>query len=264
MAETQYLSQLDALISWPNFLVLAVSAILTTIAIVRAPGRSGDFITVLPNSALAYELFLPIAVAGFGLGSGIEHLWPDGLVVFVLHLSWCALLGAITLAVLGLRPLTLFGYTLSGAIALLGVILLAGLLGAGAVIGTGMGLPTPTPSLTPTLTATSTLTPTPVPPTATLTPTSTPTITLTPTPTYTLTPTPILVEVRADVDEGARIRREPNGETIAFLANGAVVILLPETKEVDGEMWVQVQTFEGLQGWMVENLLRRTTATPIP
>lgn len=264
MAETQYLSQLHAQISWPNLLVLAVSAILTTVAVVRTPGRTGELATVLPNSALAYELFLPLAVAGFGLGSGIEHLWPDGLVVFVLYLSWSALLGAITLAVLGLRPLTLFGYTLSGVITLLGVILLAGLLGAGAVVGTGMGLPTPTPTLTPTHTATPTLTPTPVPPTATFTLTPTPTLTLTPTPTYTLTPTPILAEVRAEVDEGARIRREPNGETIAFLANGAVVILLPETVEVDGEMWVRVQTLEGLQGWMVQSLLRRTTATPIP
>jgi hypothetical protein len=262
--ETQYLSHLHAQISWPNFLVLAVSAVLTTISLVRTEEPVGRAITAMPSAALAYQLYLPLVVAGFGLGSQVPHLWPDGLVVFALHLSWSAFLGALTLALMGFRPLTLFGYTLGGAVTLVGFILLIGLFGAGAVVGTGMGLPTATPSLTPTLTVTPTYTLTPVPPTATLTPTLTPTLTRTPTPTLTPTPTPVFAVIRTGDTEGARIRSEPGGETIGFLANEALIVLLDETRELDGVVWVRVRTAEGIQGWIVQSLIQVVTATPTP
>lgn len=262
MSETLYLAHLHAQISWPNFLVLAVSAILTTLTLVRAEGTQGRWTSALPSAALAYQLFVPLAVAGFGLGSDIPHLWPDGLVIFVLHLSWSALLGALTLAFLGFRPQTLFGYTLGGAVTLFGVILLIGLFGAGAVIGAGMGLPTPTPTITPTLTNTPTLTLTPVPPTATPTATLTPSLTVTLTPTLTLTPTPVLGIIQTGGSEGARMRSEPNGETIGFLSNGELVIILPETQQIDGVSWSRIVTLEGVQGWIVQSLLSRVTPTP--
>jgi hypothetical protein len=211
---------------------------------------------------LAYELFLPLAVVGLGLGSGIPHLWPDGLAVFALHLAWSALLGSVTLALMGFRPLTLFGYTLGGAVALLGIILLIGFSGAGAVIGTGMGLPTPTPTMTPTLTLTPTYTLTPVPPTATLTPTITPSITPSPTLTLTPTPTPVFGVVRTDVSEGVRFRAEPAGETIGFLANDTLVVILPENAELDGISWIRIQTQDGTQGWIVQSLIQMATLTP--
>lgn len=266
MAETQYLSHLHAQISWPNFLVLAVSAIFTTISLVRSEESQGRSITALPSAALAYALFVPLAVAGFGLGSGIPHLWPDGLVIFVLHLSWSALLGALTLALMGFRPPTLFGYTLGGAVTLSGLILMIGLFGAGAVVGAGMGLPTPTPSLTPTFTLTPTLTRTPVPPTLTLMPTLTPSLTLTPTPTLTLTPTPVLGVIRAGGSEGARLRAAPNGETIGFLTDNELVIILPETEVTNGISWARIEIANGLQGWIVQSLLGSVppTSTPNP
>jgi uncharacterized membrane protein len=264
LSETQYLSHLHAQISWPNFLVLAVSSILTAVSLVRSESYEHPTISALPSAALAYELYVPLALAGFGLGSQIPHLWPDGLVVFALHLAWSALLGALALALMGFRPLTLFGYTLGGAVTLVGVILLIGVSGASAVVGTGMGLPTPTPTLTPTLTLTPTATLTPVPPTPTLTPTITPSPTLSPTPTFTFTPTPVLAVVRTDLAEGARIRKEPGGETIDFLANNALVIVLPETQEKDGIAWVRIQTLDGVQGWIVQSLLLNVTATPPP
>ncbi len=104
-----------AQVSWINFLVLGISAILTTTAIVHAENDPNRLIMAFPSVALAYELYLPLVTAGFGLGARIPHLWPDGLVVFTLHLAWSILLGAITLVILGFRPLTLFGYTLGGA-----------------------------------------------------------------------------------------------------------------------------------------------------
>jgi hypothetical protein len=250
-----------AQVYWLNFLVLAISAILTTTAIVHS--ENGASAIALVSVALAYELYLPLATAGFGLGAQIPHLWPDGLVVFALHLAWSVLLGALTLAVMGFRPLTLFGYTIGSVVALLSVTMLIGLSSVSAVLGARLGLPTLTPSPTPTLTSTPTLTPTPVPPTATLTPTLTATPTLTLTPSLTPTPTPILAVVRSDVPEGVRFRREPAGETIGFLANGDLVILLPETSDKGGIPWIRIVAPDGRQGWIVQTLIVRVTATPV-
>ncbi len=271
------MAQLHAQLSWPDFVVLAISAILTAAALMHSDNSEGPvssggilrggFISsaALPSVALAYELFIPLATAGLGLGARIPHLFPDGLVVFTLHLSWAALLGVITLVVLGIRPLTLFGYTLSGALALLGVILLFGFSGASTVATTKLGLPTPIPTatFTPTLTPTRTLTP--VPPTATLTPTLTLTPTRTPTPTLSPTPTPVYAQVQAPEDAGgAYLRDEPAGQIITVLANGQRVQVLPERQEIDENVWVLVQTPEGLEGWMQLDLLVDVTLTPSP
>jgi len=247
-------------VSYVNFIILAVAAILTTKAI--ASSEKMKYPSILPSVALAYQLYLPLSVAGLGLGLGIPHLWPDGLIVFSLHLAWGILFGAITLAFSGFRPLTLFGYTLSGAITLLGVILLIGVSGVGVVIGTHLGLPTAVPSSTPTFTATNTKTQTPIPPTSTFTPTSTPSATLTPTNTPTRTATPMLAVVRTDLPEGARIRIEPGGETIGFLSNNALVILLPEMEKFDGTDWVRIISPSGENGWIVQTLVNIVTATP--
>jgi hypothetical protein len=251
-------------ISGADFFVLAVGAILTTVAIVQSGEDGSRDSAGVPSVALAYELFLPLTAAGFGLGSGAPHLLPNGLVIFSVHLAWGVLLGALTFAIMGFRPLTLFGYTLGAAVALLGVVLLIGISGAGAVIGARVGLPTTTPTPTLTHTPTATITPSPMPPTPTFTQTPTLTATLTPTLTPTPTATPILAIVRTDLTEGARIRSEPGGETIGFLANNMLLVLLPETAEVDGVLWVQAITPDGVQGWIVQSLVIRVTATPLP
>jgi uncharacterized membrane protein len=263
------MAQLHAQLSWPDFIVLAIGAILTAAALVHSddashPGLNGGilrggFVTsaVLPSVALAYELYIPLATAGLGLGARLPHLFPDGLVVFTLYLAWAALLGVITLAILGIRPLTLFGYTLSGALALFGVILLIGFSGASTVATTKIGLPTPFPTatLTPTLTPTRTLTP--VPPTATFTPTLTSTLTLTPTSTLTPTPTPVFAIVQAPSEAGgAYIRTEPGGQIIKVIANGQRVQILPDRVEKDGNVWVLVMTPDGLKGWMQLSLIQ--------
>lgn len=249
-------------ISGMNFIVLAAGAVLTTASIVRAAGEDDRFVFILPSVALAYALFLPLAAAGYGLGARIAHLWPDGLVVFTLHLTWSILLAALTLALMGFRPLTLFGYTVGGAIALLGVILAIGLSSFSAVVTARFGLPTPTPTLTLTPTATATHTPTPIPPTVTPTPTLTLTPTLTPSRTPTPTATPVLAIVRIDLPEGVRIRNTPAGETSGFISKGSLIILLPETEVVNGENWVRVQTPSGDIGWILTSLIQRVTATP--
>ena len=211
---------------------------------------------------------MPLLVSGFGLTSGIPFLWPDGLLVFVLHLAWAALFAAVTLALLGYRPPTLFGYTLGGALLLLGVILLVGLGSAGLAIQGRIALPTRTPTITPTPvppTLTPTFTQTPIPPTLTPTPTITPspTVTFTPTPVPpTPTPTPVLAVVNVPGFDGARIRVQPQGLTITVLSNGTVVEVLPEVEVIDGVVWRHVLAPEGVEGWMVEILIG--TVTPVP
>ncbi len=146
--------------SWPNFLVLSLGVALTTLSLVRSQQKP-----VLPSVAIAYELCLPIAVAGFGLSSGAARLWPGGLIVALVYFTWSALLGTLTLAALKFRPLNLFGYTLGTTITLLSLILLIGLTGLGTALRAQIPVPgiqaTSTP--TPTASLTASLTPRPPP-----------------------------------------------------------------------------------------------------
>jgi hypothetical protein len=260
-------ASLNAQLSWTNFLLLAVGAIFTSITMAN-PGRNPAASSV----ALAYTLYLPLVVAGFGLGSGLPHLWPDGLVVFAVYLSWAALIGALALAIVGFRPLTLFGYTLGGVVTLLGVILLIGFSGISAVLGAfgqPMALPTPIPTATATVTPippTATLTTTPVPPTVTPTRTLTPTSTHSPTPSPTLTPVPVYALVDAAFGDGANLRAEPRLDSalVITLLNGTLVQIIPESQiEVDGSSWIYVIVVEtGTEGWMLQSVL--LVATPAP
>ena len=250
-------------LSWPNMIVLAAGALMTCIATVQY-ARSAQIASI----ALAYGLYIPITTAGFGLTSGVPDLWPDGVVIYAIYLAWGALLGAVALAVLGFRPLTLFGYTLGAVVLMSGIILLIGIGGFGAVIGAQVGLPTPTPTITstplpPTATATQTLTP--IPPTLTPTATNTP-VPPTATATATRTPTPTATPVFAFVDAGeaggAFVRAEPAGEIISLVANGTRVQVLPEREQADGQTWIHIITLEGVDGWMLEILLVAATPTP--
>jgi hypothetical protein len=255
----------NAELSAINFIVLSVGAVFTAATMAhheRSPAA--------PSVALAYTLFLPVVVAGFGLGSGVPHLFPDGLVVFAIHLSWEVVLGAITLAILGFRPMTVLGYTLGGAVTLIGVALVVGVGAFSATLGwfgSPLAMPTYTPTVTSTLTPippTSTNTYTPVPPT--LTPTITQTPTLTPTPTETFTPTPVPVYARIEPVEGALIHLEPGFDAPILypgVIQGTLVQLLGNSQEVNGQMWVQVSVIEDKrEGWILQSLL--LIATPEP
>ncbi|MBW8012461.1 MAG: DUF389 domain-containing protein [Chloroflexi bacterium] len=257
-------AHIHAQLTWPPFLVIGLGAILTSATLIREKQNPS-----IPSAALAYGLYIPLTIAGFGLGSGVPHLWPDGLVVFAVHLVWIILLGAGTLAFMGFRPYTLFGYSLGGVVALVGIILAIGFGGAGAVVVGDIGLPTPIPSPTFTLTPTQTLTPTPIPPTATLTPTISPTITTSPTQTQTATPTPVppvQAWVRTEGELGGVLRQEPNrlSPIVVTILNDTLVIILPDTPVTQGgAVWVKVQVLNmetETVGWIQRNLL--VTATP--
>ncbi len=73
---------------------------------------------------LAYEFFLPISAAGFGLGSGISHIWPNGLLVFFVHFAWATMFGIITLIAMRFMPSNLQGLIFTGGVSLVLIVLL--------------------------------------------------------------------------------------------------------------------------------------------
>jgi len=249
-------AHLNTRLSAVNFLVVAAGAVWAAVELAHEEGNPA-----LPGAALAYGLYLPLSAAGFGLFSGQAHLWPDGVVVFALHLAWSILLGTATFALLGFRPLTLFGYTLGGAVALAGVVLLIALGSAGAAVSGQIALPTFTPTATFTPTRTPTLTPTPVPPTPT--PTRTPTLTPSPTLSPTPSPTPTPYYARIAPPKGAVIRETPGGVIVSSYLQGTRVQILdaPPVEEETG-IWVQVRGPDGKQGWILQSLLTADTAVP--
>lgn len=240
-----------------DFIVLTIGAALTVYLIVRAPQNR----PLVASAALAYELFIPLGVAGFGLTSGVPNLFPDGLIVFAVHLAWAALIGAAMLAILGLRPGNFFGYTLSTTLVLVGLAAVIVLTGVGTAFGAHLALP-PTASQTPSLTPTLTLTPRP--PTGTLTATNTLIPTTTPTRTITPEPTPVWAKIRSILGDGAVVHSEPGYQTkvIKSLVNTSMVQVMPDTTVKDGVIWRKIRMADGLEGWIWEALLQ--TATPKP
>ena len=258
---------LHAHLSVWDFVVLAIAAMWATVALARRPR-----VLPLPSAALAYEVFLPLVTAGFGLGNGTPHLFPDGLVVFVVHLAWAALFSAMAFAVLGFRPLTLFGYTLGGVALLLGGVVLVFATGMGtafeAHVGVPAPLPTPLPSpLPPSPTALPpTLTPTPAPPTTTPTATLTPTPSPVPTATATPTPTPAYAIAAAPEQYGGVLIRSGAGfeyKSIGGASNGEVLVVLGPEVEADKYVWVRVRVpSTGVEGWVLEHLIEMATPSP--
>jgi hypothetical protein len=262
----------------PDFFVLAVGAILITLSFVRSEQRP-----YLPSALVAYELFLPLCAAGFGLGSGVEGLWPAGMMVFFVHLAWATLFCILTLFILRFYPTSLGGFSFTGLI----LILLIAWLGisTGVLdwvrIQTGLSAPPPAPTsqATPTLPLVPTITSTPQPLTAVIgvatttasdTPTLRPTTTIPPTqsPTFTVTaePTPIIALIRASEGGGAFIRERPGGLVLATLGNGSTVTIIPDDiQEVNNVVWVHVFAIVNdvrVEGWMIQAVL--VTATPVP
>lgn len=253
-----------SLFSIPNFLVLAIGVGLANYMLVRSPRQK----PLVASVAIAYELLLPLGVAGFSLGYGLPGSWVDGMIVFVVHLAWAALVGSIVLLIMGLKPANIFGYTLGTSILLIGLVaavVITGLMTARPVEVATLPASTSTPTITMTppleITFTPTAVPSPLPatgtPTATIPPTATPTVTVTP------QPTAVWARVFAPLGDGAIVREEPDGRALTSLLNGSLVQVISEPVRGQGNtIWVQVRTESGLVGWVVQALL--ATATPAP
>jgi len=263
----------NARVSWTH-LALLISGTILSIITLKKQGQTA----LLPSVAIAYELYVPLAIAGFGFGSGQPHLWPDGLVLFGIHLAVMAITGTITYMLLGIKPLTFIGYTLGSFVAILSIVGVIGLGSAGAVVGGKIAMPTlpPSPTFTSTpIPPTDTPTITPIPPTPTLTPTV-PTATSTPLPTATSSitpkPTPFYAEIAVDEKyKGAVVRNEPNFDTsiiLTSLINGTIIEILDPSPSYDEQrnIWLNIRYLNedgnNQDGWILESVL--LIATPQP
>jgi hypothetical protein len=274
---------------WPDLIVMALGAILLTVSFVRSESKP-----YLPSVVVAYELFMPLSASGFGVGNGIGDLWPHGMLVFVVHLAWATIFGLITLAVLRFRPLSGLGYifAIGGFAAVIMTVywltnvpavqpdqptIETALPAATSTLEplpsetpeviappsatSGVLLPTGNQSTPDEVSATTAGTITPVPLTLDITLPVTETRTSTPEP----EPTPIYAVIRAREGGGAYIRKDPGGNVLATIENGAIVQVLNGTQEFNGVTWIHVLATRNdirVEGWIIQSVLE--TATPVP
>jgi hypothetical protein len=268
----------------PDLFALTVSAIILTISFVRSEERP-----YLPSALLAYELLLPLSAAGFGLGSGVIGMWPEGGLVFLVHFAWATFFGIVTLFFLRFYPISLSGAIFTGFAIIMILTIAIFLTGFHQWIRIQTGLATPEP-VTDTLQGAPatqiTISPSPLPsltyspeaaetsplidvPTQTVrrtpAPTRQPTLRPTQTSTVTAEPTPIIGLIRASEGGGAFVRERPGGKVLATLPNGATVTIVPnDLQEVNRVIWVHVLTIVNdvrVDGWMIQSVL--VTATPV-
>lgn len=260
------LADINSHLWWPNMVVLALGAVLLVVSFVRSEDKP-----FLPSVMLSYELFLPLSAAAFGLGSGLPDAWPNGLLVFLVHLTLATFLGVIVLAFLRFRPATFAGYILAVLILSLTLIVVLGLAGIGTFIPAQSATPTPsqtlapepTHSVTPAPLRTSTVTLTPSPTGPTATPTLQIPASVTPTRTITPQPTPVYARIYSAEGGGAIVRSEPGtGVILKSLINDYLIEVLPEVKTYNGVIWVHIRTPDGTEGWVKQMVL--VFATPAP
>ena len=88
-------------------------------------------------------------------------------------------------------------------------------------------------------------------------PTRAPTVTMTPEPSPTPTATPILVPTAIINDETSTlpVRRLPGGPVLVVLVRGDTVIPLTGNAFYGGQVWQEVQTVNGMIGWVPDRFL---------
>jgi hypothetical protein len=253
-------ARIHAQLWWPDLLVTALGAALLAISFIRSEQKP-----VLASVMLAYGVFLPASAAGIGLGIGREisgvTLWPNGLLVSLVHLTLAVLAGGIILMAMHFRPIRASGYILPVFIGLLSVATLVVLTGLVALIRDGI-----TSARTVVPTATIVIVPTSTPiviRSATPSPSSLPSPTNTLIPT--LVPTPAYAIMAASTGGGALMRTEPGsgtGTVIMVISNGILVEVLPETQLVLSTTWVKIRV-NNVEGWVMQTVLAATTQVPI-
>jgi len=131
---------------WPDLMVLAVAAVILTVSFVHSEDKP-----YLPSVMLAYELFLPLSAGGFGLGSGVAGIWPNGLLVFLVYFAWASIFGLLTLLAMRFLPVNLNGFVLSAGGLLVSVLLVLLLMTGGKwtipMMPYAANVPTPVPTL---------------------------------------------------------------------------------------------------------------------
>jgi hypothetical protein len=253
---------------WPDLMMLIIGTVLLVFAFIQSDEKP-----MIASLMVAFEIYLPVSAAGFGLGSGVEGLWPQAGLVFLVHIALSLIVSLIVFFYMGFRPVELSGYVLAAAAILVGLIILAGFAGMGSKINVQGEQSSATPpvvaaSMTPQPIIAS-ITPRPLPqstPSATLEPSATqhpdtPTVTSTIEPT--LLPTPVYGRVQS-ISGGVMVRVKPGGASITTVLNGYLVEILGDTPIVlEGTTWVHViikTPTRDIDGWVLLSLI--LTATP--
>jgi uncharacterized membrane protein len=240
-------------VSIPDLILLAVGTVLAIYLTVRVPKQR----SLVASVALAYEVYIPIGVAGFGLASKMPQFFLPALRTAGINILLVILIGAIVLAFLKLRPFTFFGYLLTAI-----------LLGATAytlIMSSAIKTELSNGSSPSTVSATSTLknpgvaqyTETPKPPTATvpIPANATATNTLVPTRTPTITNTPKPVAVWATINEplGVYLREGPCVDDVRC---PKIALAIGDERPVqvlsfsEDNKWAQVRVEDGRKGWI--------------
>jgi hypothetical protein len=254
-----FYARIHAQLWWPDLLVVALGAALLAISFVRSEQKP-----ILASVMLAYGLFLPISASGIGLGLGKViggvPLWPNGMLVFLVHLALATLVGGIVLVVLRFKPMKASGYLLPVFLGLLSLMALVVFTGLVTLIRDGITAarhiaPTPTILVLPSATPVVFKTPT-------VLPTSRASATLSETPM--LQPTPAYAIITSPSGGGALLRAEPvTGAVLMTLSNGLLVQVLPEVETVGTVIWAHIRALDNIDGWVLQSVLTATTQTPI-
>lgn len=256
----------------PNLILVILGSAMLVVAFIRSEKRP-----IIPSVMLAYGLFPPLSIAGFGYGSGSIEFWTNGILVFSVHLALATFIGLISLFFVKFRPRRMGGCLLTLIIGVAAILTFTWISGSYTTIQEFLNIPwsipappyqesgskvtqiqaaaenTATPSPTSTITATLTIEKTATPD---ITPSETPTNTMTP------EPTPYIGIVLTLNGGGANVRDMPEGTVIATLLDGTQLEILPENQIVDGTNWLNIRTSDGLVGWIIQDVISTVTPTP--
>jgi len=263
---------------WPDLLMLIIGSVLMVFAFIQSDDKP-----LVASLMVAYEIYLPASAAGFGLGSGVEGLWPQAGLVLMVHAALSLVVSLIVFFYMGFRPIKFSGYLLAAIAITAGLLILASFAGVGSLINvqgeqssaTPLASQTPSPiasslpaslaTKTPMLTQPATASVTPLPPATLRSSSGTPTQTTTATPT--LLPTPIYGKVQSE-SGGVMVRMKPGGTSITTVMNGYLAEILEDPPvKLNGVTWVHViiKTPSGdINGWVILDLILMATPSGSP
>ncbi len=267
---------------WAEIILLIVGILIMISTILKNPRQS----SLVANVALAYCFYLPIIASGFAFGLGLKNEFITAGTTFLLFFGIAIILGVIVLFLYKIRPVDLKN---SLVLILFITIILAGLViyyqstQGNPIFKTSSNISnlvaTTSKPTNPIFTSTFNLSPqtsTTLSKSATATqgitvaievetsetselpPVNTATITLTPLPEI------IWAEIQSPEGNGANIRQGPgfSSSIVKTVLNGTAVQVLEDVEVVDGVTWIHIRFIDGVDGWIVRNLI--ISATPEP
>jgi len=253
---------------WVDLAVVCVSTFLGALIFLRQ-GRLPRPVSVI----LAYQILVPLAVAGYAFPLGAARLWPGALIVSLVHLFITILVATFTLHILGFVPKGVVGWLLTlGSAAIALSALIVSLVGSGSLPAFSAN-PAPLPAAQPTRVFTeAALAPVEDPtntlpaPTETITQANTPSATFTPAPTSTITPTPEPTPIIAYINSlnGGILREAPSFDSlvVGYVNDTEEIKILRIYESQGARPWYFVETSRGDTGWMDSTLAITQTPTP--